>query len=1043
MKETKEKKLKMNGKKFRRITIPLMVLVLLLNVVLGAGTSMMESTLNTYLGSGERVKENPAGTEDWDTGYYEEFYQSPAEAAAAAYEVANAVMEEGIVLLKNNGILPLEKGSTVTPFGRGYLDPIYGQLTSGGSAKWVVDPVTPEDALSAAYEINTAAVEQMKQAADPDPLKEAPGTTEAGAAGSMLGGNSYIYEYEPSVYDGLPDVSGTTGIVFISRAGQEGSDKKYDAYEDGTPHYLALSENEKAAILKAKESCGSVLVVLVSSAVIEVPELMEGALEADAILWVGHPGEKGFGALTGILTGEITPSGKTVDIYPSDLTKDPSYQNIGSFAYDNVTLKSASMTDGGDIPGYYTEYQEDMYIGYRYYETADYMDEGFQYGVLDGKGAFAEAGAVCYPFGYGLSYTTFQKEIVSYEDTGSEIQVEVKVTNTGDTYAGKEVVQLYYNAPYTQFDIENRIEKPVANLIAFGKTKLLAPGEAENLTLSFAKEAMASYCYTHENGDGTLGCYVLEEGAYEITLRDNSHDVLETRVSQIPETIWYDGSDEAHIRQTDRDAQAVLDPEGNATDVAMTGAFTAATNEFQISSDYMNEETRILTRADWTGSFPKMAENRTKTLGEAYKAELAGYLNFDPETDTDFGNVEGSAVYAVEQPVSGEENGLTLSSMRGLSYADPLWEKYLDQIDWEKDKDGILLNFSGAAYTLGQISSLGVPSTVQEDGANGLKVQGNDNGYDMSKSSSFPFAPVIAATWNEELLYKVGAAFGQESLANGINGWYCPAVNLHRSQFSGRVFEYYSEDPCLSGKLAAACISGAGDQGMVCYIKHFALNDTETNRAALCSTWATEQAMRELYLKPFEIAIKEAKMTLKYTADEKGNTDTRVMRAATGVMPAQNAIGTTLGTVHANLLQNVLRGEWGFRGMVISDYWVWNDNSLRDLCVRTGCDAYLCMYIPAMWSLNDYESPTARNAMRTAIHNISYALANSNAVQGAAPGATYRITMPVWQKLVLGVQAVVYLLIAVYVVCLIRRIRDEKAHPECYKPQKQKKQKKE
>lgn len=1038
MKKDKQPKLKMRGKKFRLLTIPPMVLLLLINVLIGAGTNMMKSTLNTYLGAGTQIAENPKGTEDWDTAYYEQLSADSEGSKEAAYEVANAVMEEGSVLLKNNGILPLEKGSTVTPFGRGYLDPIYGQLTSGGSAKWVVDPITPEAALSEAYTINTAAIELMNAADDPEPLKEAAGTTEAGAAGSMLGGNSYIYEYEPSVYDGIEDVSDTTGIVFISRSGQEGSDKKYDAYEDGTPHYLALSENEKAAIKTAKEECGSVVVVLVSSAVLELSELMTGDLEADAILWMGHPGEQGFGVLAGLLDGDITPSGRTVDIYPSDLTADPSYQNIGSFQYDNVTLNSASLTDGGEIPGYYTEYQEDMYIGYRYYETAAYMDENFIYGELDDKGAFVTEGAVCYPFGYGLSYTTFSQEIVSFEDTDENITVEVKVTNTGDTYAGKDVVQLYYNAPYTQFDIDNKIEKPVANLVAFDKTEELSPGESETVTMSYPKEDMASYCYTHENSDGTMGCYVMEAGDYEISLRNNSHDVIDTKITNYPETFWYDGSDEAHIRQSEKDAQSVLDDEGVATDEAVTGEYIAATNEFQTSSDYMNSESVVLSRADWTGTYPAMAENRTKTISDEVASQIGGYLEFDVETDPEFGNVEGSEVYAEDSPVSGEDNGLTLSSMRGLDYNDPAWDSFLNQIDWDADKEGIILDFTGAAYTLGQIQSLGIPSTIQEDGANGLKVQGNDSGYDMSKSSSYPFAPVIAATWNVELLYQVGAAFGQESLTNGINGWYCPAVNLHRSQFSGRVFEYYSEDPVLSGELAAACISGAGDQGMVCYIKHFALNDTETNRSALCSTWATEQTMRELYMKPFEIAIEEARMTVKYTADENGNTATKVMRAATGVMPAQNGIGTTLGTVNANLLQNVLRGEWGFQGMVISDYWVWGDNSLRDLCIRTGCDAYLCMAMPMMWNINDYDSATARASMRTAIHNISYALANSNAVQNAAPGTTYHTTMPTWQKLVIVLQIVIYALIALYVFCLVRRIRDERMFPEKYKTKKKK-----
>ena len=294
------------------------------------------------------------------------------------------------------------------------------------------------------------------------------------------------------------------------------------------------------------------------------------------------------------------------------------------------------------------------------------------------------------------------------------------------------------------------------------------------------------------------------------------------------------------------------------------------------------------------------------------------------------------------------------------------------------------------------------------------------------------FLSIIIQVSISTILYEVGEAFGAESIMNGINGWYCPAINLHRSFFNGRVFEYYSEDPVLSGKLAASVISGAGNKGMFCYVKHFALNDTETGRDALTNFWADEQTMRELYLKAFEIAFKEATMTIRYY-DENYQLTEKTMRAATATMPAQNCVGTNLGHANYNLLTNVLRKEWGFQGMVVSDFWVWNGNNLRDLCLRSGCDSYLCIYMPAMWTLVDYDSPTARNVMRNAIHNIAYVTANSNAMQNYAPGAIQKISMSPWKKALYALDVIYVLLLAGAITWMVKRAKDDKAHPEKYK----------
>ena len=1032
-----KKRLKMSNRKFRAILIPILSIVVVLAIVANVACNLLASTLDTYVGKGETYISTPGSAKGLDGNYYNVLHAGSASSTEAAYAVAKRVAEEGSVLLKNNGTLPLAAGSAVMPFGYAYLHPIYGQLTSGGSAKWVVDPVTPEQGLSA-FSIDTAAAERMTAAGDPEVIAEAAGTAAAGEAGSMLGGDCKIYEYDPSIYDGLASASDTTGIVFVTRSGQEGQDQKFDAYEDGTPHYLALTENEKGAIRAAKKACGRVVVILVASAPMELGVLMDGELEADAILWVGHPGERGFSTLSGLLSGAVNPSGRTVDIYPADFTADPTYQNIGVHTYSNLDVTKPGFTPGSGetYARMYTEYQEGVYMGYRYYETAGLMDDGFVYGELDGQGGFAAPGAVCYPFGYGLSYTTYDQELTSVTQRDGQVTAQVKVTNTGST-AGREVVQLYYTAPYTDIDIQNKIEKPVVNLIAFDKTDVLEPGASETVELTFAMEDMASYCYTHQNPDGTVGCYFLEDGDYVVSLRANSHDVIGEAVVTQDSAVWYDGSDDAHIRQSEKDAQSGMDAGGVLTGAPANpdaSGWTNATNRFQTSSDYMNTDSVILSRADWAGTQPQTAPGRTKEISPQFAAQLGIETSFDVNTDPAFGNVAGSLVYAEQAPTSGAKNGLVLSQLRGLNYYDPKWDDLLDQIDWTGDQNGILMSFAGAAYATGAIDSIGLPPTVEMDGANGLKVGGmteDGSGYDMSKSSSFGFAPLMAATWDTELIYEVGAAFGQESLQSGINGWYCPAINLHRSAFNGRVFEYYSEDPVLSGRLAAAVISGAGDQGMFCYVKHFALNDTDTGRDRLANFWADEQTMRELYLRSFEIAIKEARMTIRYYGED-GNLAEKTMRAATAVMPAQNCVGTTVGHANYALLTQVLRQEWGFQGMVVSDYWVWAENPLRDLCLRTGCDTYLCMFMPMMWNLVDYDSPTARSVMRTAIHNICYTVANSNTMQGMAPGAVIKTAMSPWMKMLVAADIVIGLLAAGGVVWIVLRARQERARPELF-----------
>ncbi|MGI6230588.1 MAG: glycoside hydrolase family 3 N-terminal domain-containing protein [Tractidigestivibacter sp.] len=939
------------------------------------------------------------------------------QAKEAGYAVAAQIQDEGTVLLKNSGVLPLAKGSTVMPFGRAYLEPIYGQLTSGGSAKWSVNPVTPEQGLSD-FTIDNAAVDVMRAAGDPEALEEAEGTSAAGAAGSLLGGDCRIYEYDPSIYDDVAENPDATGIVFVTRAGQEGQDQKMDAYSDGTPHYLALSENERGAIAAAKRICGAVVVVIVGSAPMEVADLMSGDLEVDGLIHYGHPSERGFSEFSALLDGEVNPSGRTVDTWSADFTADPSYVSVDLHTYDNLSITSESPTEGGTFMRTFNEYQEGMYMGYRYYETAALVDSSFSYDD-----------AVVFPFGFGLSYTTFSQTLDSVSADDEYVTVRVTVTNTGSA-AGKDVVQVYASSPYTELDQTEGIEKPACQLIDFAKTDLLQPGQSQTLELEFDREDLASYCYTHENPTGTTGCYVLEAGDYVVSLRENSHTVIDQATVTQDETFWFDGSDSEHIRRSERDAQSPLDDAGNPIEDTSID-YVAASNRFQASTDYMHAQSRILSRSDWAGTKPVYEE--TKSIDDEFAKDQDLFVTFDPQTDARFGNVEGSVVYAAEQPTSGAKNGLVVADLRGREYDDPMWDALLDEIDWDADRKCIIRNFSGDAYLTAPIDSIGLPGTVDMDGGNGLKVHGNDNGYDMTKSCSYGYEPLVASTWNKDLVYQLGHAIGTEGLAHGINGWYSPGLNLHRSLFSGRVFEYYSEDPVLTGKIAERVVSGAGDMGLYCYLKHFALNDTETGRSHLICTWCDEQTMRELYLRPFEIALKEARKTVRFTSDDAGTVSEKVMRAGTAVMATQTCIGTMIGHCNYALLHELLREEWGFKGMVISDYWVWNGDNHRDLALRAGCDTYLSMDMSVMWSISDYDSATARTCMRRAIHNLAFAVANSSAMQSIVPGAVQEQEESPWRVAVHGLDIVAAALVAGGIALIHRRSKKELEHPELYK----------
>lgn len=944
MAESSPKK-KMSNKKFLAIWAPVLCVVLALAVAVNVLTSVFRPYVDLYLGGGEMIVTKTEGSEGWDSEYYALDYKDKKETVEAANVLVEEIEGEGIVLLKNNGALPLSTPAKVTLLGRDAADPVYGGSGSGSvDLSRVVDLRTGLE--RAGFEVNGTVYDVL--------------STYASFSEEMtaLGANR-VYEHPKGVitmdkgdstyYIGEIPVEGYTAgaissfsayrdaaIVVIGRVGGEGGDLTQDmqGYDDNYApgqHQLELNQDEKDAIALAKEHFDTVIVLINASTTMELGEL-ERDDGVNAILWVGSPGQTGFYAVGDVLAGTVNPSGRTADLWAADFTKDPTFVNFGNFKYSNISASNAI----GDA--YFVQYEEGIYIGYRYYETA--AVEGF----IDYDQA------VVYPFGYGLSYTSFDWAVSGRQLTGEggTLSVDVTVTNTGSV-AGKDVVELYYSAPYTP----GGIEKASVVLGAFAKTGLLQPGQSETVTLSLNVEDMASYEYKTEKA------YVLEAGDYILTVQTDSHRVKDgcaPMTYRVDRTIVYSGGDH------------------RASDIS------TVTNQFDDVSamfvDVPAEGSALnMSRADFAGTFPTAPTAADMTADEEI---IAGFQAYD---------VKAHENPDAQEPTVGAKNGLNLIDLRGLPYDDPSWELMLDQLT-VKDMSSLVLN---GMYATVALSSVGKPATVDFDGPAGI------SSYMTSLScTAYPSEVVIASTFNVELVRRMGEMVGNESIANKVNGWYAPAMNLHRSPFGGRNFEYYSEDPLLSGIMASACVSGAASKGFYCTIKHFAVNDQETNRVngGGIAAWANEQALRELYLKPFEYTVKNASTSIKYISNEQGTMSDKEMRACTAVMSSYNRIGTTWAGGSIPLMQNVLRNEWGFEGLVITDFDLY-EFMYSDQAIAAGSG--LILSTDAMKSLADTKSATAMQNLRKACHNILYTVAHSHAMNGIVPGTIISYTAAPWE----------------------------------------------
>lgn len=806
--------------------------------------------------------------------------------------LAKQIAAEGTVLLKNEAnFLPI-KAKNINVFGWASSNPIYSGSGSGSTnAKGAVNIY---DGLhQAGFKTNdqllnfytkyqkTRPVVQMMRA---DWTLPEPKTN----------------QYSASLLNHAKKFS-DTALVVISRPGGEGTDLPKDMSKLGMGQsyknkgdwskgqsYLELNKREKTMVSMVNKNFKNVIVLINAANTMELGWLNQYS-HIKAALWMGAPSIKGFSNLGKILKGQVNPSGRTTDTYAYSLKSNPSYNNYGNFTYANVTSYDRNKAA-------YAHYTENIYVGYKWYETR----------YLNNEKAYKKA--VQYAFGYGLSYTNFSQKM-SYlrtDSTTGKISFDVTVKNTGKR-AGKDVVQIYYTAPY----YNGEIEKAATNLLDFAKTKNLKPGESQKIHFTFNREDMASY--DEANG----GAYVLDKGTYKIQVKNNSHDVIASRDYKLADKITYDKNNK---RSSDQ---------------------TAAVNQFQ-NAEQDGTGITYLSRKN------NFANYKKATAAPSQKAVLKSSLI---KTATIAKNYTNTLPTSGKMPVTGKKGNLTLADVRGLNYDSKKWSQLLDQMSVE---DMVKLVAFGGYQTM-PIQSVGKVGTLDFDGPAGFS---SFFPSDKMNTTAFPGAVMIASTWNKSLADKRGEAMGKQGKEAHIYGWYGPAMNIHRSAFNGRNFEYYSEDGVLSGKIAAKEVSGAAKYGVYAYIKHFAMSNQETNRIYGVLTWSTEQAIRETYLKAFEQVVKTGK--------------------SHAVMTAFNFIGNRWCGANSALLNKVLRGEWGFRGLVNTDaYSVGFMNGTE--AIANGNDMMLSTNGAMNSKVTDTKNPATVRALRTASHNILYTVANSAA----------------------------------------------------------------
>ena len=858
-----------------------------------------------------------------------------------AAEVAEEIMEDGIVLLKNESLLPLNETKKLNIFGWESINPAYGGAGSGG-INGLYDIVSLNQGLeNAGFSINQELVDFYNNYGADNPemsiqkqswtLPEPPVDTYS----DKLIKNAKDYSDVAVVVLSRKAGEGHNDIPMdVSKAAYDNNSDEYDDFPEGE-HYLQLSQTERDMVDMVCSNFNNVIVIYNGANQFELGFTNEYP-QIKSVVWCPGTGNVGFNALGKVFSGEVNPSGKTPDTFIYDMTTAPWWNNAEKTEYTNLADMAVEGMNAGTAQVYapaFTNYVEDIYVGYKYYETAAQ------------EGAIDYDKTVQYPFGYGLSYTEFEQKMGELEEKDGQISVDVEVTNTGDE-AGKDVVEVYYNPPYTN----GGIEKSSTNLIEFEKTNLLQPGESQTVTVTFSIEDMASY------DENNAKAYVLEKGDYVISINSDSHTVLDQKTYTADADVVYKGENK---RASDD---------------------TAATNVFEDAKG----DITYLSRADHFANYEEAtAAPASAELGEPYVSEYHLNSNFDKTTYLNDEDV---------MPTTGADNGLTLADMRDADYDDPRWEKLLDQLTVDEMANMIAM----AGYQTAAMDSVGKVATLDFDGPAAI-----NNNFTGVGSIGFPIEVVVASTWNKELAQAWGECMGKISQEMGAEGWYAPGMNTHRTAFGARNYEYFSEDGVLAGNMGANAVEGARKYGVYSYIKHFALYE---GNAKMVSVWSNEQAIREIYLKPFEISVKQG--------------------GANAVMVSWSFLGDKWTGESSNLMNTVLRDEWGFRGMALTDFFRNNGHGFMnaDAALANGVDVMLSTFNGEENNVANPEHPTSVLQMRNACKNVMYTVVSSWAYDGEHE----ETGMENWKKAGIGIDIVIALFMAGMEVLVIRGYKKRK-----------------